>query len=109
MSTAISAEREHAMAVGDGVAVLRRNSTGEVREHAAYYSGDEGWEFQWTEGNFGCDCNRALFFARAKGEPDPDQECGGEAYTLLELRRPDGSRYCGEEGEGAPDEATGWP
>lgn len=27
-------------------------------------------EFVWREGNFGCDCNRALFFARAGGESD---------------------------------------
>lgn len=35
--------------------------------------------YQWTEGNFGCDCNRALFFARAAGEADPESGMCGDA------------------------------
>lgn len=35
-----------------------------------------GTRFYLTEGNLGCGCNRALEFARAGGEPDPeDRPC----------------------------------
>ena len=30
-------------------------------------------EFMWTDGNYSCDCNRALFHARARGAPDPEE------------------------------------
>jgi len=37
----------------------------------------------WEEGNFACDCNRALFFARSIGEDDPeDRPCGDERFTV---------------------------
>lgn len=39
--------------------------------------------FMWTDGNYGCDCNRFLFFERALGH-DPDfgdcPPCGEELY-----------------------------
>lgn len=40
--------------------------------------------YQWTEGNYGCDCNRGLFFSRA----DPDEEfmgsvCSHGAYRIV--------------------------
>lgn len=41
-----------------------------------------GADFIWSEGNFACDCNRALFFEEAIGNDDPDRECGSEAYTV---------------------------
>lgn len=41
--------------------------------------------FIWLEGNFSCDCNLALFFARAKSN-DPlewvDCVCGNELYKI---------------------------
>jgi hypothetical protein len=45
-----------------------------------YHRGDD-WEtdpvFIWSDGNFSCNCNRDLFFWRAKGiEPEDDEECG---------------------------------
>jgi hypothetical protein len=42
----------------------------------------EGILFQWTEGNYGCDCNRARFFARAAEEDDPDVPCG-DTYRVV--------------------------
>lgn len=66
---------------------IRRNSDGLLRE-------DDGHEvperernvelvrFMWTEGNYGCDCNRALFFAHAAGEEDPDVACGEGLYSV---------------------------
>lgn len=41
--------------------------------------------YLWSDGNYGCDCNRALFFARAAGEEDPDDDespCGDAAYRV---------------------------
>lgn len=31
--------------------------------------------FIWTDGNFDCDCNRALFFRRANNEEDEELTC----------------------------------
>lgn len=42
-------------------------------------------DFQWSDGNYGCDCNRGLFFAWAAGEDDPDRECGEERYTVEKI------------------------
>lgn len=37
------------------------------------YPYDEGAEFWWSEdGNGGCDCNRELYFRRARGELGPN-------------------------------------
>lgn len=41
--------------------------------------------FIWEDGNFRCDCNRALFFARAKGIEEEDVDCGHELYRLDKL------------------------
>lgn len=30
--------------------------------------------FIWEEGNYSCDCNRYLFFARGKGRDDPPEQ-----------------------------------
>ena len=43
-----------------------------------------GWlhTYMWGEGNYACDCNRSLFFARAAGEDDPDHECGQDRFSV---------------------------
>lgn len=76
---------------------LRKNETGEVR----HIDGGE-WEdhtlFFWTEGNFGCDCNRYLCFERAGGHDPTDEEddvhgdCGTDRYSMLYAEMADGSR-----------------
>lgn len=64
---------------------IRNNKTGEVR------ASQEGWDWDgdteypdyiWSEGNYACDCNRALFFARVVGEDDPDRNCGDSAFAV---------------------------
>ena len=71
--------------------LLRKNSTGEVRE---IDGGEwhEASEFLWTEGNFSCDCNRAILFERAVGKEIDDDEsvCGYTAYTAIKAFRADG-------------------
>ena len=76
--------------------LIRKNATGEVRTYRTdecdWYENDEGsTRWMWMEGNYQCDCNRSLFFARAAGEPDPaDVECGDDAYTAIKAILPDG-------------------
>lgn len=65
---------------------IRYNASGEVREH--HTTGDWDTEFTagfsdfiWSDGNYACDCNRALFFY-AWGPESDDRECGEGAFTL---------------------------
>lgn len=46
------------------------------------------YSFIWEEGNFACDCNRALFFERAKTGDQaawPETPCGNDLYKLDKL------------------------
>ena len=54
-----------------------------------------GTWYYWTEGNDGCDCNRALYFKRAANEPegDDDTPCGDQRlYRIPFVTLPDGQR-----------------
>lgn len=66
---------------------IRNNATGEVRRYYDdYFNPDPetGSRYIWTEGNYGCDCNRSLFFARAADEEDPeDLDCEGGVFTAI--------------------------
>jgi hypothetical protein len=48
---------------------LRVSTNTWEREHL------DGLDFMWSEGNYACDCNRALFWARALN-PDADDATG---------------------------------
>jgi hypothetical protein len=53
-------------------------------QYEDYDYGIESTVFMWQEGNYSCDCNRALFFARASGDPDPEpRPCGDIAFRVL--------------------------
>lgn len=79
----------------DGYTVrLRENATGEIREVRQLGRWEDWCHFMWTDGNYGCDCNRFLLFARAGGE-DPSWnagQCGESAYTAIDALLPDGRR-----------------
>jgi hypothetical protein len=67
---------------------LRDTTTGEVR----VWTSDIEWgdvehpAFIWEEGNFACDCNRAQFFARAIGAPEPTcPPCGDWRYVIDQI------------------------
>ena len=66
---------------------LRKNATGEIK----MVEYDMPWEdhslFMWTDGNFGCDCNRADFF----GDDDPGH-CSSDRFTALYAELPDGTK-----------------
>ena len=65
---------------------IRNNKTSEIVETDETGIFDEYTQeastFIWSEGNFKCDCNRQLFFNRAKGEPDEDVECGEGKFSV---------------------------
>jgi hypothetical protein len=69
------------------VAEICDNSTGVVREYAidglTEADGVTPSDWMWEGGNYSCDCNRRLFFARAAGE-DEDWYggCGDVAYSV---------------------------
>lgn len=57
--------------------------SGEVATCFEEYEDDLLALYQWEEGNYSCDCNRILFFARALGFPDIfDAPCGDEKYKV---------------------------
>lgn len=74
--------------------LIRNNKTGEVVIYEDYGYFDEYGSFHdfiWSEGNYSCDCNRALFFYRAKDMPDPeDRDCGEELYSVRITRKSTG-------------------
>lgn len=51
---------------------------------AATYQDEDYDEYMWTDGNYGCDCNRFLFHSRALGkDPNWDEgECGSERFKI---------------------------
>ncbi len=65
-------------------AYITKVSTGEVREEVQEiqdkYGHNQRW--QWTEGNYGCDCNRGLFWAVAGGEDDLKVSCGETKFRV---------------------------
>lgn len=54
------------------------------REDGMFSDKPEVRDYMWIHGgNYSCDCNRALFFARAAGEDDPeDTPCGEGRFTV---------------------------
>ena len=65
----------HITRVADGV--TRRT------EHE-YANSNDSIVFHWTDGNYGCDCNRHLFFERAGGCESAGDECvcGADRYRV---------------------------
>ena len=71
--------------------LLRRNADGTER-WVDYEYEIEPHDYLWTEGNYGCDCNRHLFFELAGGsEADEDVPCGETLYTAVKAVAPDGA------------------
>jgi hypothetical protein len=58
---------------------IRNNNTGEIRDYLTTGIWDEEENclalYIWKEGNFSCDCNRAIFFK------DSDETCGDTRYS----------------------------
>lgn len=59
--------------------------TVEVLRGVACAEQDDMGEYMWTDGNYSCDCNRALFHARARGVTEPpNPPCGEGRFVLSE-------------------------
>ena len=69
--------------------LIEEVETGEMRW---YDDGEEhqGTESMWSWGSYSCDCNRALFFARAAKMPDIDIDCSDGKYNVICILREDG-------------------
>ena len=79
--------------------LLRDNQAGEERWYTYEFPWDEISYFLWTEGNYGCDCNRHIFFEEATGRDTGDCPCGESRYTAVCAELPDGARHELNEGE----------
>jgi hypothetical protein len=64
--------------VKDAVVEIRRNADGVISIYRMDYFGD----FIWSDGNYSCDCNRAIFFHEARKEDSSDRECGDSAFSV---------------------------
>lgn len=68
---------------------MRDNTTGEERTLTGK-NVELDWlgDYIWTDGNFGCDCNRGLFWSDWKG--DEEFGCGDERFTIFDITLQDG-------------------
>lgn len=82
------------------IAEIKNNETGEIVE----YESDEILEngesvpnvFNWEENNFSCDCNRFVFFCRAKGlgfDIEKDSKCSDGKYSVNLKNKKNGEVY----------------
>ena len=79
------------------IALFRNTKTGNTFEHIdphwniSRYDTEEDLKramvYQYTEGNYGCDCNRGLF-----EDGRSEVACGENLYELLELITEDGEK-----------------
>lgn len=71
--------------------LIQKNATGEIRRQHEDLEWHEWTLYWWTDGNFGCDCNREWEFQRAAGEPlTEDPKCGYTKYRVIKAIFPDG-------------------
>lgn len=72
---------------------IRKNDTGEIRIYRHDISWDEDSSmYEWTDGNYGCDCNRDIFWHWAVGEETEERKCGHTTFSVLYAELPDGTR-----------------
>lgn len=65
--------------------LIHNKATNETRECNPFWADRIDWkhgEFEWSEGNAACDCQRGEWFAEAYAEPDPMANCDGENYFV---------------------------
>lgn len=83
------------------IAQIKNNETQEIREYETDELMLEGEDtphtFIWEDGNYSCDCNRTLFFLRAKDEEEPeDPPCSEGKYSVRLLNAKDRQPYYSE-------------
>jgi hypothetical protein len=75
----------------DVIVEIRENATGLVREHDDSLA--DGDPYIWSDGNYCCDCNRGLFFARAGGQQDANVQCSADLYSVRVRSKETGSVF----------------
>lgn len=58
---------------------IKRLADGEVRTITEEPS--KSWGYAWSDGNFGCDCNREIMFDN-KDDRETEEECGESRYAV---------------------------
>lgn len=66
---------------------LKDTLTNAIAEYIDEYANEDKYldSFMWTEGNFGCDCNRYIFFYG--GEVKEDLQCGDSRFKVIGWQR----------------------
>lgn len=72
------------------VVEIRHNPTGVVRFISTGLAWYDHSMYFWTEGNFSCDCNRAIVFNNMKSA-GVDHRCGYRDFTAIRAIFPDGT------------------
>jgi len=71
---------------------IRNNATNVVRVYDTeeILKDDEECpnDWSWTNGNYGCDCNRELFFLRANGDVEPEDSVCSTGRFSVNLQNP---------------------
>lgn len=83
------------------IVAIRKNDTGEIHLYNDLfeYDNEDCMIWQYTEGNFGCDCNRELFWYRADGIETIDNKhtCTDDRYSIVYIERSDGTQITEKE------------
>jgi len=74
--------------------------TGDTRNEAREYA-----NYWWTDGNGGCDCNRAMVFNRAADEPEDDIPCSDNLFRVKVVDADSGDAIVDEFEDVTPDSA----
>lgn len=62
---------------------IKDMDTSEIRTYEDEFDSDDIVDWQFSEGNYSCDCNRELFFCRVKDEEENwDRMCTDGDYTV---------------------------
>lgn len=71
--------------IQDIVVNIKNNETGDVVEHSDYILYEDGQPptpFMWEHGNNSCDCNRELYFFRARGFEKEHTGCSEGRFSV---------------------------
>jgi hypothetical protein len=71
---------------------IRKNETGEIRFSTVNWEWSDGDMYWWTEGNFGCDCNREDRWNLAGGDVPKSNKCSDSKFSALYVELPDGTK-----------------
>ena len=87
---------------------IRNNETGEIKVHKEDYewqddirtingkqeffgSAFDGFTYHWSEGNFGCDCNRAILMYGY--DKEAERKCSTGKFDIIKIMDEDGDEY----------------